>query len=234
MGPGKQLKIEVSNSKLKPRQEPSMFLVLLTETNTTDFSTLPRVTGSRFATLVSLIMTIPTNRLHYLMMIKTMNLMPTQLLSVKMLWPMPKIQMKVLRMKISIQMTPILKLKLVVMKSSILMPPIDPLIQKIVGAMIVKGRTRKRRKKRRKKRKLKRKENENLLVMAKTGNRQRRKKRKFPVSQREVFHLTSSMSVTIVKRSSRTMLALVSPKLPKFSVHNGRLSVLKKKLHMKS
>ena len=99
--------------------------------------------------------------------------------------------------------------------------------------MIVKGKTRRTRK-RKKKRKLKRKENGNLLVMAKTGNRQRRKKRKFPDSQREVFHHTSSTSVTIVRRSSRTMLALVSLKLPKFSVHNGRLSVLKKKLHMKS
>ena len=130
--PGKLPKIEVSNSKLKPRQEPSMFSGLLTETNTTDFSTLPKVMVSRFETSVSLITTTPTNHLHYPTM-KMMDLTPTQPQSAKMPWPTLKIQMRVQPMKISIRMTLILKQKLVVTKSSILMPPIDPLILKIVG-----------------------------------------------------------------------------------------------------
>ena len=130
--PGKLPKIEVLNSKLKPRQEPSMFSGLLTVTNTTDFSTLPKVMVSRFETSVSLITTTPTNHLHYPTM-KMMDLTPTQPQSAKMPWPTLKIQMRVQPMKISIRMTLILKQKLVVTKSSILMPPIDPLILKIVG-----------------------------------------------------------------------------------------------------
>ena len=131
--PGKRPKIEVSNFKLKPRQEPNMFLERLIETNTTDFSTLPKVMVSRSVTSVSLITITPTNHQHYLTMIKMMNLTPTQPQLAKMPWPTLKIQTRVQPMKISIQMTLILKPKPVVMKSSILMPPIDPLIQKIVG-----------------------------------------------------------------------------------------------------
>ena len=134
--PEKQPKIEVSNSKLKQRQEPNMFLEPSIEMNTTDFSTLPKVMVSRSETSVSLITTIPTNHPHYLTM-KMMDLTPTQPRSVKMPWPTLKIQMKVQPMKISIRMMPIPKQKLVVMKNSILMPPIDPLILKIVGYVFI-------------------------------------------------------------------------------------------------
>ena len=81
--PEKQPKIEVSNSKLKQRQEPNMFLEPSIEMNTTDFSTLPKVMVSRSETLVYLITTIPTNHPHYLTM-KMMDLTPTQPRSVKM------------------------------------------------------------------------------------------------------------------------------------------------------
>ena len=131
--PEKLPKIEVLNSKSKPKQEPSMFSEPLTVTNTTDFSISPRVTASKFATLVSLIMTTPINHPRYLTMIKMTNLTLTQLLSVKMQWPTPKIQMRAPLTKISTQMTLIPKLKLVVMKSSILTPPTDLLTLRIVG-----------------------------------------------------------------------------------------------------
>ena len=97
--------------------------------------------------------------------------------------------------------------------------------------MIVKAKRRERRNRKRKRR-LKKKENENLLEMVRRSLPKRRKKR-FLVSQRETFHRTSFTSETIVKRSSRIMLASVLLKLQKFSVPNGKHSVQKKRLHTK-
>ena len=99
--------------------------------------------------------------------------------------------------------------------------------------MTVKGEKRKI-KNRKKKRRRKRKENENLLEMVDPKrNLQRRRKKKFLVNRREIFRPTSFTSETIVKRSLQIMLVSVSLKLPKFLVLNGKLSVPKKKLHMK-